>query len=1519
MAFHEPLRRQFLQQMSQAAPAPDKLLGPVASYGVRLAAANAGPGSARWRLVGIHHLTPDENRGGHQVFVDVVDEQGQRIPLGQAQVQWGWEGQRPDEASPARALDKPANEPAAVIDLFSGQHVWVEVGGQGLPSDRVTNLHTHHADELGPHGEIWNSIGHHSFYLLFQRSRAQDETAGPAAPAAQAKPPKRAKPAKPARPPKPAQPAEPVLHVLTFGPASNQDIINAFAHAAGQLRLADPWALLTKAGMRVETLAANRWARYAGPPLHELSGLNVAEKNLLMQQLAHVLATMPVPPVDTPAAPPPAPDTSTSGAPALPSPKPRKGNRLGFYLHVSIDQNGLWEAIRQVQPPVILVHADTVNRMLLREIRAFRAPNAFVVGRLYKDNDTQRRLLTVGDPSAAGRAMAEEILALDFGLATERGANGRPLIDGWMSLNEAVPGPASRQFAERPAETAALLRAYDLLQTAFHRRLQEAGVEAVAFNFGAGNFTRPEHYLDHFPHTLAAYTYLGFHEYGWPSLYPAPGSATSAGLYRTCMAGIRERFGPRHRAIITEAGLTRMFQDASAGDVGWLNPDRPLSQDEYWQTLDWYNQYLLADDYVVGACLYEVGHHGDWASFRHLGSDNAGQPLHLVERIAALNQGTRGTRRGVQGRGAAAPTPQPPAPTARPRSTPTAPARRGVRGLGGFVRVQGDDFVVDGRVLRFVGVNIRGLVHYGDPRTLPHATRDDAREQIRAARAMGARVIRVFLPSVHADTPATIERLRATIGLLKEEAPDAYLLPALCNFYRDVEFRIPGDDGFYGRIDPNFPGDLLTAAFFQGGYRANYLPFVQQVVQAFRDEPAILAWEIGNELKLNPVGGDLDNDPNIATFLDFMHTTAQEIRRLDPNHLVTTGMISTHHAWLHTPNLRRRLYGGPSFDFLTVHCYNDERENDDSGLARELGKPFLVEEAGYGLSFGGDRSPKVREDMAFWFDRGARGYMPWGFMATNRDIGDGDRDSGLDRTLHHDWEPLFNALRQRAGDLAQSVANLRPTITPATTAAATTGATSTGFTTGVGSGFQIGQTVFSTDWLNMRRSPGHAGKLGDDILGLLAPGTAAVIQAGPQQKDGLVWWLVQATPSGGQPTSGWVAEATSALRLLTAAKPRTVARRAGPQPRGRGLARARSRGAGDVTTLFAAAYINLRRAPGTVGKPSDDVIGQIPYGAKVERLGGPVSADGLTWWSVRAPLLDNSVATGWAAEKHVDGTPLLVGTPPPAAPATGAGAIHGTPFQPDEALTLLAAAPLRPTASTLASGGVSTTPLLPNSAVRVLAGPELQEGLEWWQLAQASGNGAAGAGWAPLTSAEGVRLLAATTVAQAIRVARPFAGVWPVTQGWGLWPEFYRQFLYDGVPLKGHNGIDFGTPENTPLLAVDDGEVLRVDFEPDGFGHFVLLRHRWGESLYAHLNRVDVAQGAPLALGQSLGLSGNSGGTFGPHLHFGVRVYPYRRTDGWGGFVNPLPFMQLADLPISRGAEARPQPMAPELPGRLRP
>jgi murein DD-endopeptidase MepM/ murein hydrolase activator NlpD len=242
---------------------------------------------------------------------------------------------------------------------------------------------------------------------------------------------------------------------------------------------------------------------------------------------------------------------------------------------------------------------------------------------------------------------------------------------------------------------------------------------------------------------------------------------------------------------------------------------------------------------------------------------------------------------------------------------------------------------------------------------------------------------------------------------------------------------------------------------------------------------------------------------------------------------------------------------------------------------------------------------------------------------------------------------------------------------------------------------------------------------------------------------------------------------------------------------------------------------------------------------------------------------------------------------------TNVGGVIGAPLQVGAAVTLLAVADLLPAASLSTQAAVTVASLLPHSKLTVVGGPELRGDLEWWQTTQSVPNSEPLTGWSPLTTAEGMRVLAATSVADQIHADLPFAKPWPITQGWSGNAQIYGTILYDGVPLKGHNGLDFGTPVNTPLMATDAGMVLRVDYEEGGFGHFVLLQHAWGESLYAHLERVDVAQGASVARGQLLGLSGNSGFTFGPHLHFGLRITPYRRTDGWGGFVNPMPFLHL--------------------------
>ena len=151
-----------------------------------------------------------------------------------------------------------------------------------------------------------------------------------------------------------------------------------------------------------------------------------------------------------------------------------------------------------------------------------------------------------------------------------------------------------------------------------------------------------------------------------------------------------------------------------------------------------------------------------------------------------------------------------------------------------------------------------------------------------------------------------------------------------------------------------------------------------------------------------------------------------------------------------------------------------------------------------------------------------------------------------------------------------------------------------------------------------------------------------------------------------------------------------------------------------------------------------------------------------------------------------------------------------------------------------------------------------------------------------------------------------------VVQLWGEHAEFYARYQYNGIPLKGHVGIDFGAPIGTTVLAVAGGRVIEQSYEPNGFGQYVKLEHAWGESLYAHLEEVLVDAGQFVKGGERIAHSGDGNGAHPPHLHFGVRVKPFNRYDGWGGFTDPLPFLSNTDLDLPDDYLAdEPNPFAP--------
>ncbi|MFD3956569.1 MULTISPECIES: peptidoglycan DD-metalloendopeptidase family protein [Streptomyces] len=101
-----------------------------------------------------------------------------------------------------------------------------------------------------------------------------------------------------------------------------------------------------------------------------------------------------------------------------------------------------------------------------------------------------------------------------------------------------------------------------------------------------------------------------------------------------------------------------------------------------------------------------------------------------------------------------------------------------------------------------------------------------------------------------------------------------------------------------------------------------------------------------------------------------------------------------------------------------------------------------------------------------------------------------------------------------------------------------------------------------------------------------------------------------------------------------------------------------------------------------------------------------------------------------------------------------------------------------------------------------------------------------------------------------------------------------------------HTGADFRASSGTPVRSVAAGVVVKAG--PGGaYGNEIVLKHAEGRfTQYAHLSAVQVQEGAAVAHGQVIGLSGSTGNSTGPHLHFELRTGP-----AYGSDVDPMPIL----------------------------
>lgn len=103
-----------------------------------------------------------------------------------------------------------------------------------------------------------------------------------------------------------------------------------------------------------------------------------------------------------------------------------------------------------------------------------------------------------------------------------------------------------------------------------------------------------------------------------------------------------------------------------------------------------------------------------------------------------------------------------------------------------------------------------------------------------------------------------------------------------------------------------------------------------------------------------------------------------------------------------------------------------------------------------------------------------------------------------------------------------------------------------------------------------------------------------------------------------------------------------------------------------------------------------------------------------------------------------------------------------------------------------------------------------------------------------------------------------------------------------------HSGVDFRIPMGTQVLAAFDGFVKYIKLLRGSYGRHVVLGHAGGsETLYGHLTNPTVSTGDIIKAGQVVGISGNTGKSTGPHLHFEYRLPP----GGYSSAIDPLPIL----------------------------
>ncbi len=317
-----------------------------------------------------------------------------------------------------------------------------------------------------------------------------------------------------------------------------------------------------------------------------------------------------------------------------------------------------------------------------------------------------------------------------------------------------------------------------------------------------------------------------------------------------------------------------------------------------------------------------------------------------------------------------------------------------------FVTSRGQALFRDGEKFRFVGVNCYGLAEYAD-----------RAPQIMAALAThGVKAVRFWaFQSFCGPGGLDFSRFDALVAAAKRN--DILLLPVLDNHWSHCtsgDRRKPWEWYESGWKTAPFAGAALC-----------YRDYVRAIGAHFRDEPQIFAWQLVNEPEIYP-----DTEENFAVLRRFAAEAAQELKQVDPHHLISLGLLGLGQPAT-TDKRFRALHSFAVIDLVTAHDHNQIRNPlpgywtktrantfyGDLCHARSLQKPFLATESAIPLSWvNGDRAQRAdlfRAKLQAFFKVGGCGYFLWNYEPVP------DTDCGF-----NDDDPIMQVLTETAADLS---------------------------------------------------------------------------------------------------------------------------------------------------------------------------------------------------------------------------------------------------------------------------------------------------------------------------------------------------------------------------------------------------------------------------------------------------------------------------------------------------------------------